>query len=103
MSFDPMYYDRAGKPITIDEYAELLKGCAEYSRVARTKCGTVTVSTVWLGINHNFMDAGAPIIFESMLFDSDEGDRDGECVRYCTEAEALEGHAALVASLGGVA
>lgn len=49
----------------------------------------VTVSTVFLGINHQFREGGRPILFESMIFD---GERAGWDRRYSTYQEALEGH-----------
>jgi hypothetical protein len=55
----------------------------------------VEISTVWLGINHNWHD-GPPIIFETMVFG---GPNDGECFRYSTEKEAREGHAQIVHEL----
>ena len=54
------------------------------------------VSTVWLGLNHQYGD-GPPLIFETMVFGGDGDSR--ECERYSTEAEALAGHKAMVARL----
>ena len=54
------------------------------------------VSTVFLGLNHQFGD-GPPLIFETMIFSP--GPLDQECWRYSTESEALVGHAAAVAQL----
>jgi hypothetical protein len=47
------------------------------------------VSTVFLGINHNYSNKGAPILFETMIFG---GEHDGYQERYCTWEEAEEGH-----------
>lgn len=89
------YYDRNGEPMdmldprTID---------ADYKRIdATTLPDGKWVSTVWLGLNHRW-DDGPPLIFESMLFESEEtlgGDLD--VARYATEAEARAGHADMVA------
>ena len=54
---------------------------------------SVTVSTVWLGMDHSFGD-GPPLIFETMVFG---GELDQECDRYTTEEQAQQGHAAMVA------
>ena len=86
------YYDKAGNPIDLREYARL-RGDEAYSRIDRTTIGDVTVSTVWLGLNHQYGN-GAPIIFETMVFG---GELDGEQTRCATEAEAVAGHAAMVA------
>lgn len=56
------------------------------------------VSTVFLGIDHNHSRSGPPILFETMVFDK-EGNDNGEQWRYSTRAEALAGHADVLASL----
>ncbi len=58
-------------------------------RVAETKKGGVNVSTVFLGLDHNFINDGTPILFETMIFG---GKYDQEQWRYCTWKEAEEGH-----------
>lgn len=58
-------------------------------KVALTKQGRVSVSTVFLGLNHNF-GAGKPLLFETMVFGS-PCDQDQE--RYSTWEEAEAGHA----------
>jgi hypothetical protein len=55
------------------------------------------VSTVFLGLDHNFSSVGPPILFESMVFKKrkDDGKLTGEesiCERYSTWAEAEAGH-----------
>ena len=53
----------------------------------------VKVSTVFLGINHNF-GSGSPILFETMIFG---GPHDSFTERYHTWDEAEAGHARAVA------
>lgn len=66
-------------------------------RVARTEVGGVCVSTVFLGLDHNFGEDGPPLLFESAAFDHC---RDViEIRRYPTWADAEAGHAELVAEL----
>jgi hypothetical protein len=48
------------------------------------------VSTVWLGLNHNW-GTGPPLIFETMVTNP-FGDWEDYQKRYSTEAEALDGH-----------
>lgn len=49
----------------------------------------ITVSTVWLGLDHNFMRGASPLIFETMVF----GLPDEELQqRYTTLEEAKKGH-----------
>jgi hypothetical protein len=50
------------------------------------------VSTVFLGVDHNFSDAGDPILFETMIFAPDAGGHDTAMDRYRTWAEARAGH-----------
>ena len=62
-------------------------------RVARDVFGDVTVSTVFLRIDHSFSDEGPPILFETMIFC---GPHDEKQWRYATWDEAVEGHQAAV-------
>lgn len=99
------YYDRDGSILTLMEWAG--KNTPAYKRVASTTFADgCWVSTVWLGLNHNFDPDGAPLIFETMVFPSGQWDAI-DCDRYTDEASALAGHARMVASHaaahGGVA
>lgn len=49
----------------------------------------VRVSTVFLGIDHNFGGAGPPLLFETLVFG---GPLDGETYRYATWDQAEAGH-----------
>jgi hypothetical protein len=62
----------------------------EECRVAFTKVGPYTVSTVFLVLDHNFGDSNEPILFETMVFG---GEEDYEpCERCSTWDEAVEQH-----------
>lgn len=65
--------------------------------VGMTAYGKVTVSTVFLGVDHNFSGMGDPILFETMVFAPDEKHRMDEAGdftrRYRTWDEAQVGHA----------
>lgn len=61
-------------------------------RVARTEIGDVTVSTVFLGMDHNF-EGGKPILFETMVFG---GEHDEYQERCCTWDEAVAMHTRVV-------
>lgn len=61
-------------------------------RVARTETGNGDVSTVFLGIDHQFGD-GEPLIFETLVFG---GPLDQEMERYSTWEQAEAGHAAMI-------
>src|SRR5262249_14676485 len=59
--------------------------------------GEVFVSTVFLGIDHNFGD-GPPVLWETMAWIGDEE----ICQRRWTRrTDAIAGHNAIVAELGG--
>ena len=95
-------YDRAGLPITMEEWGQL-REIEEYHRVGSTDVGEYWVSTVWLGLNHQFSPHGPPLIFETMVFlksqrddVEDRGLADIDVVRYATEEEAQKGHDAMV-------
>jgi hypothetical protein len=83
------YYSRDGSPMSRDEWAAAMASDFDDTRrVAKDTVGDVEVSTVWLGLNHQYGD-GPPLIFETMVFG---GELDGEQWRDATEAEAYETH-----------
>lgn len=53
----------------------------------------IRVSTVFLGLDHNFSGHGPPLLFETMCFG---GVCDGAQQRYATWHEAEQGHEAIV-------
>ncbi len=66
--------------------------------LAKTERGETEVSTVFLGLDHQWRKGRPPILFETMIFG---GKYDGQQWRYATKAEALAGHAAVVAEVFG--
>lgn len=91
MSGQARYYHRDGRPAS--DYAEIADEMAWPQKgVENDKVGVSEVSTVFLGINHQF-GGGPPLIFESMVFG---GPLDQEQRRYSTELEARAGHAELL-------
>lgn len=91
------YYDRDGNPLPDDWYDKKKHG-RKYNwgtekRVARTVVGDITVSTVWLGLDHSFMPGEGPVIFETMTFGVPY---DNEMARYSTEEDAMRGHLAVL-------
>lgn len=63
--------------------------------VAKTEVGDIVVSTVCLGLDHNWGD-GPPLIFETMIFG---GVHDQDCWRCATWAEAESQHERVVAEV----
>ena len=103
------YYDLEGKSITAEEWTELYSArgrtgdgysspAQDFSRIALTQKDGVTVSTVWLGIDHSF-GTGVPLIFETMVFG---GEFDQDMDRYATKEEALAGHEAMCQKIWGL-
>lgn len=70
----------------------------ENRRVGRTEQAGISVSTVFLGIDHGGWDGGPPILFESMVFG---GPMDQHQNRYCTWEQALKGHVELCQKVFG--
>lgn len=56
----------------------------------------ISVSTVFLGIDHNFTGMGEPILFETMVFDDYGEVIRSTFARYSTWDEAETGHARAV-------
>ncbi len=97
-----LHYDRQGKPMDLMTWAKLMED-REYKIVARHDDERVMISTVWLGLDHNF-GGGKPLIFETMVFVNSDalarGDIDPKynqlCWRWHTEEEAKKGHEIIV-------
>lgn len=92
------YYDRLGQPIpTAMGWA--MKMEQNDRRVAATFIGRQWfprwwVSTVWMGLNHQYGD-GPPLIFETMVFEVKDGQigMGGlDCIRTPTLQAAREAH-----------
>ena len=81
--------------MNMDDGAKKLSDMA-YKRVAETTLPDGKwVSTVWLGLNHNW-DDGPPLIFETMVFQSRENLETVDQDRYATEDDAIIGHQLMV-------
>ena len=79
---------------TLDEWSKMFDD-AESRQVDFTKLPNgFDVSTVFLGMNHNFYE-GEPLLFESMVFAKGSHD-DLDQRRYTTWNEAVAGHKEMV-------
>lgn len=91
------HYDRDGVPIGLGDWTALFDDW-DYRLVALTHIGGHRISTVWLGLNHSIV--GPPTIFETMVAAENPDDTDHRWwdlqARYSTEAQALDGHEAIV-------
>jgi len=104
----------------VKEEPDLLKW-ANWFQVSRNKHGVMQntigeyeVSTVFLGLDHNFTGKGVPILWETMVFERKETevkigarmqsirktlDTDNMFRRYATKEEALKGHEEIMKSV----
>ena len=84
-----------GEPVVEPDTIKWAKWFEEIAnrRVALKTIGNVSVSTVFLGMDHNFGDEGLPVLWETLV---GGGPLDEEMNRYTSKAAALAGHAAMV-------
>lgn len=85
--------DRVPVLVPSMEWAKWIEGGNDNRRVCldhfKKENGHYSVSTVFLGLDHNFGD-GPPILFETMIFG--HGELCDYQDRYCTWDEAVSGH-----------
>ena len=85
-------------PVECDDLIKWAKWFETAKRhVAQDDIGGVSVSTVFLGIDHAW-GSGRPVLFETMIFG---GPLDQKQERYSTWEEAEAGHAEMVALVRG--
>ena len=85
----PHYILDGREPKRCDNLLQWARWMEDHDRVvARTKIDEILVSTVFLGLDHNF-DGGTPILFETMVFG---GPLNEHMVRYTGWKQALAGH-----------
>lgn len=80
-----------GKPEPADMMGcvEMFRNAEELRRIECTKINGLSVSTIFLGIDHQWRQ-GPPILFETMVFG--DGPWDEFQRRYSTMGEAKQGH-----------
>ena len=89
------YYNKEGQSIGMLEWAKLF-GDLDYKVVKQEELPNKKwVSTVWLGLNHQF-GKGKPLIFETMVFPKRDGGGELDMERYSTLEEAKKGHKKMV-------
>lgn len=65
----------------------------ERRTVAMCRINGVVISTVFTGLDQNFLGYGPPLLWETMVFN---GRDDRWSARYASQAAALRGHAAAI-------
>lgn len=91
--FPGLYILDGHEPRPVENFQDWAIWCGTNDRhVALTEIPGAAVSTIFLGLNHRFIDDGPPLLFETMCF-SDTGEPTGPQRRYSTWDEAEAGHA----------
>lgn len=89
------WIEKDGVPVPVDDALTWAKYFASADRVvAQTTLGRLGVSTVFLGIDHNFSGVGPPLLYETMTFG--EGVPEEFCARHATRVEAFAFHERVV-------
>jgi hypothetical protein len=99
---DKYILDDSGCPVVEPDvltWGRWFEANTERRSIGRDQFGNARVSTVFLGLDHNFTH-GDPVLWETMVFG---GPLDGEQERYTSEADARRGHATMVARVKGAA
>lgn len=73
----------------IIKWAQWFEANREKRILRQDKLGNIMVSTVFLGIDHNFFETGRPVLWETMIFG---GKDEMYQERYSSRDEALKGH-----------
>jgi hypothetical protein len=94
MTLGKFIIDAKGRPVLCKD----LQTWGQFMEESRQVCDTMVfgyrVSTVFLGIDHNFDDEGPPVLWETMVFPDLPSGEIQE--RYSSRADAEAGHAATV-------
>lgn len=89
--------DRVAKEDDVLAWARWFESADRVLRQDRPAEG-VLVSTVFLGVDHDFLGDGPPVLWETMAFCPSLPGLDEFQDRYATRAEAEAGHAAALAA-----
>lgn len=84
---------RETKPVDLLTWAKWLEVNNGSRIIRKTDVGEAKVSTVFIGLDHNYDATGPAHIFETLVFG---GPLDGEMNRYPTWSDAEKGHEEMV-------
>lgn len=90
--------DQRAVPVGMGTWAVWMQANRSRKIVRQETVRGYWISTVFLGMNHNFHGEGPPLIFETMVFQGEKSDL--FCERYATLDEAEVGHAHIAAYIG---
>jgi hypothetical protein len=99
------YILRNGRPVLepdVIRWARWFESAPHERIVAQTELGdgSITVSTVFLGLDHRMSGRGRPVLWETMVFNF-RGVLDQQCERYTSREDAERGHATMVSAVRG--
>jgi len=77
------------------KWAKWYENSGQARIVAKTCVGNAEVSTVFLSLDHSFGN-GPPMLYETMIFNSEDNEFGSYLERYSTRAEAEAGHTRIV-------
>lgn len=80
--------DHTYKPCDLMTWAKQYEELEKH--VANDEINGCRISTIWLGLDHNYYNPGDPLVFETMVFNSSGEDK--YCMRYSTWEQAEAGH-----------
>ena len=92
MSDNAEYYilhDGNPLPCDMETWARWFQEHSDQRFIEKTEIGETLISTVFLGLNHNFFSGSYPLIFETMIFG---GPHDQSMWSYLTREQARSGH-----------
>lgn len=97
--------DAAGEPVRCDDviawgewFATAARHVAHDVDEGATPAARVCVSTVFLGLDHNWRDEGPPVLWETLITG---GPYDGQQERYTSRDAAFAGPSGMVPACGG--
>jgi hypothetical protein len=84
-----------GEPVEERNISRWSDWLATNARTVRIETiGDSTVSTIYLGLDHNFLQGGPPILWETMVFGGKLAHKQTRCAGSREQAEAM--HAAMI-------
>lgn len=97
------YYLLKGKtPRLVKDSKEWAKWYKKHSQqIDACVVGNYSITTVFIGIDHNFFGKGPPLLFETMVFECKRAAINNFTRRYSTWDEAQAGHDEIVKELKG--
>ena len=82
--------DANGNPTPVSDFVQWSIWMDSMNQqIALSESGDISISTAFLGLDHDHLRRGTPILFETMVCTPDGP---GQVARYATKGEAINGH-----------